>query len=323
VGNSSRERLIGPLALLGAISLWGFVPTATRYLLESFSPAQILLLRFGFGSAAIVAVLFVLRPAMPTRATLPAAIALGTFATMGFNVPVAFGIEHVEAGTAALLIGTQPVFITILAALRLDERLTRSMVAGTVLALAGSAVIALTADTGFQLTGSYVFSCLLILSGSFAWGVYSILAKPRLGPDLPASSVAMIGVLCAFPLVTPFGATGFLDGLGELSAVGWLAAIFVSIGANVSAPVLWNVGLQRGQASRAGLYLYLVPIIGVSASVILLGETLSGSHIIGGSLVIIGVILATFPMSRLRLSPRPKPVAKAVNDAQGSTKIGD
>jgi drug/metabolite transporter (DMT)-like permease len=294
VGSNEREHLIGPAALLVAISFWGFVTTATRYLLETFSPAEILALRFGFGAMFVGLFVATIRPRMPAKSHLLLAVGLGMFASLGYNVPLAFGLQHVEAGTAALLNGVQPVLIAVLAAIVLDEVLSRRMVLGTLLALVGSSLIAMTAESGFQLTGSYLLGCLLVILACVIWAVYSVVAKPRFGPLLPPMSVTMLGVLATAPLLAPIGAAGAASKLGDLPWQGWLAVALIAGGANVTAPALFNVGLERGQASNAALFMFMVPLIGVASSVALLGEQFAPTHIIGGALIITGVAIATF-----------------------------
>ncbi len=294
------ERWAGPLALCGAVAFWGFVPTATRYLAETFTPGQILLARFTVGAAVVVLVFALWRPPMPSRKNLPKAVALGLFGALSFNVPVAYGINIIEGGIAALLIGTQPVFITLFAGIFLKEHIPRRMIIGLFLALVGSSVIALAGGDGFSLEGRYLLGCGLVLLASFLWSCYSVVAKPHFGPDLPAPSVAMIGTLLGLPLVLPLGAEGFAEKMSNLPPVGWFAVILLGAGASVAAPALWNVGLSLGQASRSSLFLTLVPIFGVVTSVTLLDEPLRASMLVGGVLIVTGVLLATVPPALLR-----------------------
>lgn len=292
-----RDQWIGPLALLGAVLFWGFVPTATRYLTETFTPGNILLVRFSFGGALVILLFLIWRPPMPSRKQLPKAIALGLYAALSFNVPIAYGINIIEAGTAALLIGMQPIFIATLAGVFLKERIPPPMIAGLAIAMVGSVTIALAAGGGLNLDGRYLLGCGLVLSAAFLWSSYAVVAKPHLGPDSPAPSVAMIGTLLGLPLVLPLGVGGYTDRLAELSLVGWLAVLLLACGASVAAPVLWNVGLVRGQASRSGLFLNLVPVVGLIASVILLDESLGTVTIAGGTLILAGIGLASTPES--------------------------
>lgn len=271
------------------------MPTATRYLAESFTPGQILLARFSLGGLVVLLLFAIWRPPMPSRKNLPKAVALGLFAALSFNVPVAYGINIIEGGTAALLIGTQPIFIALLAGVFLKEHIPRRMILGLLMALTGSSIIALSGGGGLSLESRYLLGCGLVLTAAFLWSSYAVIAKPHLGQDLPAASVVMIGTLFGLPLVIPLGADGFVDKLSGLPPAGWLAVLMLSVGASVCAPILYNVGLSLGQASRSGLFLALIPVFGVVTSVSLLGEPLRGPMIVGGALILSGILLATAP----------------------------
>lgn len=281
--------------------MWGLTPTATRYLVDAdFSPEHILLWRFVGGGLLSIILIAVFRPRMPARRDWPLALGLGLFGVLAFNVPLAFGINIIEGGIAALLLGLQPGLTAVLAAILLGEALGPRAIAGLGIALIGTALVALAGATGFALSGRYIFGCLLVLTAAVAYATYTVMAKPYLGERIPAPAVAMIGTTAALPIVAPFGAEGFGESVGSLGFEGWLAAILLAAGASVFAPILFNVGLSLGRASSAGIFLYLVPVFGATSSVILLGETLSLPAIIGGGLVIVGVMIASMPDRILR-----------------------
>jgi drug/metabolite transporter (DMT)-like permease len=290
-----------PLALLGAVSLWGVTPTATRHLVETtFDPGHILVWRFAAGGLLSIAIIALLRPAMPSRRDLPLAVGLGLFGVLGFNVPLAYGVNLIEGGIAALLLGTQPGFTAVLAVLLLGESLSRRLVIGLGVALAGTVLVALSGATRVDLSTRYLVGCLLVLAASLAYALYTIAVKPYLGERIPAPAVAMIGTTAAFPFVLPLGASGIGEAVNGLDLSGWLAAILLAAGASVVAPVLFNLGLSLGRASHAGTYLYLVPVFGALSSAILLDEHLSALTITGGALVVLGVAIATLPRGLLR-----------------------
>ena len=296
-----RPAWAAPLALLGAVSMWGLTPPATRLLVEeSFTPEHILVWRFLAGGLLSLTIIATLRPALPARRDFKLAVALGLFGVLGFNVPLAFGVDLIESGIASLLLGTQPGFTALAAALYLREHIGGRMAAGLGVALGGTVMVALAGATGVELSGSYLLGCLLVLVASLAYSAYTVVAKPHLGARIPAPSVAMIGTTSALPFVLPFGAAGFGDAIASLDLEGWLAAILLAAGASVFAPILFNVGLSLGRASHAGIYLYLNPVFGAVASVIWLGEELPALAIVGGALVIAGVAIATLPRSLLR-----------------------
>lgn len=289
-----RSSWIGPLALLGAAVVWGFVPVSTRHVIGTLDAGHILLARFIVGALAAIVALGLLHAPAPPRHLILRAAGLGLLGQLGFNVPLAYGIRYVEAGTVALISGTSPVFMALLAVPLLHERLRGRAIAGLVLSMVGSVVVVVVSGGEVSLGRDQALGALLILASAVLWAVYSVIVKPWLGP-IPPTSVPMIGSIVGLPLMLPLGVSGFGTALGNLDAIGWLAVAQFTTLASVVAPILWAVGLQRGEASRAGMYLYLVPLFGVVAAALLLGEAIGLGTLLGGALILGGVIVATLP----------------------------
>jgi drug/metabolite transporter (DMT)-like permease len=281
------------------------VPTSTRHVVQTLSPGNILLARFLVGAIAAIILSWGFRAPLPPRQLIPRAILLGLLGQLGFNVPLAYGIQHVEAGTTALISGLSSVFIAALAVPLLGERLQARVVVGLVLALTGSVLVTVMSGGELSLSRDQAIGSLLILTSATLWAVYSVIVKPWLG-KIPPSSIPMLGSIAGLPLMIPIGLAGFASGLGDLTWTGWLGVAQFTITASVIAPILWAVGLQRGEASRAGLYLYLTPLFGVIISAILLDEPITLGTIAGGGLIVAGVVLATLPpLGRGKLAAQP------------------
>lgn len=297
--HSSSRRWVGAASLAGAALIWGFVPTSTRHVVQTLTPGNILLARFFVGAVAAGILLWGFRAPMPPRSLIPRAIFLGLLGQLGFNVPLAYGIQHVEAGTAALISGLSSVFIAALAVPILGERLHIRVVVGLILALSGSVLVSIFSGGELSLSRDQATGSLLILCSATLWAVYSVIVKPWLS-QIPPTSIPMLGSIAGLPIMVPIGLSGFFTGLGDLAWTGWLGVAQFTITASVIAPILWAVGLQRGEASRAGLYLYLTPLFGVVISAILLGEPVTIGTVAGGGLIITGVVMATMPPLRRR-----------------------
>lgn len=283
---------LGPVALLLAALIWGFVPTSTRHVVGTLEAGHILLARFLAGALAAAIAIWLLHVPVPVRRLWPKAIFFGLLGQLGFNVPLAYGIQHVEAGTAALVSGTSSIFIAVLAATLLHERVPLRVAAGLLLALVGTVVVAVMSGGEIGIERGQALGVLLVLLSSVLWAIYSVLVKPWIGP-IPPTSIPMFGSLAGLPLMLPLGASGFIAATGKLDAIGWLAVAQFALLASVAAPMLWAVGLGRGLASRAGLYLYLVPLFGVVVSTLLLDEPVGTGTVVGGALILGGVLLAT------------------------------
>lgn len=299
---SATRNWIGPLALMGAAVIWGLSPVASRYAQRTLTPGQVVLAQSLFASIALIPYLAIVRTPMPPRRHVWRAVALGLLATIGYGLPVTYGVQHIEAGTAALLSGTSPIFIAAFSVMFLREQVGIRLVVGLVLALTGSIVVAAVGDAGFGVAQAELLGSALVLLAALLWGVYSVAAKPWLG-RIPATSLPIIGRFASVPVAIPFGAAGFGAALGDLDWKGWLAVVAYAIGAGVVAQVLFAIGLQRGAASRAGMYLYLTPLFGVVGGILLLGESIYPEQAIGGIMILAGVAIATLFPARRSLVP--------------------
>ncbi len=298
-GRAVRRETVGALSLAAAALTWGLVPAATRHVITVLSPTQILVLRFLLGGVAGIFLMLLLRVKMPPREHRPRALFWGVVGVLGFNVPLAYGIQRVDASVAAILTATNPGFIVLLAAVTLKERVAPRVLIGMLVALLGSVAVALAGESGISLNRSQLIGCGLLLVSTLLWSVFTVRIKPWLGV-IPPASVPVLGVWGSLPFVAPFGFNGLGGALRVLDGSEWLAVLTFGILASVIAPMLYAIGLTRGQASQAGLYLYLTPIFGVLVGAVLLGESLRPLTIVGGLLVLLGVALATLPPSLLQ-----------------------
>lgn len=94
----------------------------------------------------------------------------------------------------------------------------------------------------------------------------------------------------------------WLDGAPELpsSALGWAALLALGFGCTAGSYALWNRGLERVPASRAGVYLNLEPVVGATLGVLLLREPVTAGLLAGGGLILAASILASIPVRSRR-----------------------
>ena len=102
--------------------------------------------------------------------------------------------------------------------------------------------------------------------------------------------VCAVGAMCHVPF---FAVELAQEGLPPLSTKAVVSLVFVAFFPSVVAILGWNLAIARLGPSRAGFYMYLVPVFSAAISVPFLGETLSAFHLIGVALIIGGVTVST------------------------------
>ncbi len=275
-----RQDLRGNAALAGAVTIWGVTLPLTKVALDDFTPVQVAFLRLAFA----LPILLPLAWQGSFRISLRLAIPLCLTGFVGYFVFTNLGLERTSASTAALVQASTPVLTAVLAALVLAERPGRKATAGIALAAAGAVVLAWgTLEVESRL------GLLFLLLSTLSWAAYTVLGRrfrARHSATAATAVPALLAVLGFAPVVAG-------DPWGGASAGIWVLVILTGIMGSGIAYILWNSGVARVPAARAGVYTNLAPVVALVVARVALGETISARAAAGGAIVILGAALAT------------------------------
>ena len=289
-----------PLHLLIALLVpitWGFGFVLAKAGLEHFPP--LLLMGMRFLIAALILVWFVPVPRRHWR--ILTLIAL-TSATLQYGLTFS-GLARMDATPAILLVQSEVVFGSIIAALMLREWPTRRQIVGMAVSIGGIATI-----VGAPSLQGQMFGVCLVLSGCLFWAFGQVLVR-RLGNALSGFQLtAWIGVIAApqmllasvliegNPLPALAGAT-----ISDWVAVGYLGVVMTVVGYSA-----WYFILARYPVPMAMPVLLLLPVSTILGAVSFLGERPAAHVMLGGIIVIGGVAAVIVEPGQLRrlLSPR-------------------
>lgn len=286
--------------LTGIVLLWGSAFPLVKIALAEVPPVTLGLLRFLIASP-ILAIHAYLRDATGFRGVFrnnaPALIGMGLTGVMGYHVFQNIGIQHTSATNSSLLIASNPIILAVLSILFLKEKVTLTQGASVVIGFLGVVTIILTEDHGLPLGTTGLVGDLLSLGGGASWAVYSIIGKrnsTRISPTGLTAASTLIGTACLIP-PTVLLETPHLPSTGS----GWLAIVALSLGPTYLAYVLWNHVLSEEEAARAGVSLFLTPVVTAILSVAFLSEPLTLVKLVGMGLVLSGVFIT----ERTRVPP--------------------
>jgi drug/metabolite transporter (DMT)-like permease len=278
-------------SLLLAALCWGLAPVATRYLLDYFSPLQLVLLRFLISAIFFLPLLWPLRAHHWTLKELALAVFCGLVGVIGYNLIVTYGLSRIPAGMAGLLIATEPIWILLIAALVLHEKIAWSVLAGLLLSLGGIVLLLSRSIAGATWNTGVLGGSLLVLLAALMWSIYTVAVRTlskKIGARVSTALTLVIGTL---PLLAFWDPTS-LALLPHLNLAAWGALLLLTLGSTVVATILWNYGVARTASSQAGLFLYLVPLISVAGGALFLHEQISFVTLASGLLIVSGVALA-------------------------------
>lgn len=284
---SGRLPLKHALLALGVVAVWGTNFVVIKVALHALPPLLLAVLRFTL--ALLPAVLFIPRPAVPWRklAAYGVLIGAGQFGLLYMSMN-----GHIAPGLASLVIQTQ-VFFTIGLAMAADGEKVRSFQwAALALATAGIAVIASHTGGDTSLLG---LGMVLLAAVSWACGNQVARSMGRvqmLGVVVWSSAFALPPLLLLSLLVE--GPARIAQGLAAADAGVWLAVVWQAAGNTLFGYAAWGWLMARHPAATIAPMALLVPVFGMGASALILGEGLPLWKLGAAALVLSGLALNLF-----------------------------
>ena len=280
-----RRRPSAELALLLTVLIWSGNFTAVKVGVTDIAPLAFSVVRFALGASVTVAVV-VWREGWPRfqRRDLPL---LGAAALIGITInQVAFvtALQATSAANVALLIGTIPIWTAVIAVLTRQERVASSLWIGLGAGLVGVTLIVV--GGGEAVGGISVVGELGALATALSWAVYSVLIRPlmrRYSALQLSAFVMVVGTLILVPFSVPSVISQDWSAVPPDAWVGLLYAALLSV---TVTNILYFTAIHRIGASRAALFTYLEPFLGVLIAVVLLRDTVTVLQLVGGAVVL-------------------------------------
>jgi drug/metabolite transporter (DMT)-like permease len=306
--------------LLFTAMVWGGQFVALKVALRELRVVDMLLLRTLLAASFYAALLGALawregrfpRIARPDWRMLALVALLGV---PGGGLGVMAAQRYISADVASLITVIGPVFTAVAAYLILGQRLSRPQVGGIALAIGGFLFILIFGGKGTRFEVSNMLGVLLMASSPFLWAFYTVLGKPlimRYGSACVSGYVMFLGALYLLPLCSP----QFARNLLALSWQGWASALFSGLIATGLSYLLWNRGLRALQPTQVAVYIYLVPVFGVLAAALLLGDRLTPWAGLGGLTILAGVIVTNLGARHAPLTTGPPVDAASTPDPE-------
>jgi len=268
------------------------------------------LFRFLFASLGMLPMAFIHRRRF--RLTTAEARLLLLCAFLG--VPLQFllqfhGLARTTVSHAALMVGAMPVLLAAAAALfapkgSKEERLDRFSWLALCGSTVGAVLIALGGSRGLAAHGEpSPIGDLMVVVSLFVALAWILLSKKLMRTHSPPvvtaytilSGTLMLAVWTLGPwMLSPFThAKATPPPFAALSLTAWMALAISGLLCTATTTLLWNWGIHRVPAARAGVFLNIEPALGSWLGVRLLGEHLGPYAWAGGGLILAAAITLT------------------------------
>ncbi|WP_420992619.1 DMT family transporter [Cupriavidus sp. 30B13] len=288
-GRDLREQLAGVLLIALSASAFGAMAIFARFAYDAGADVYgLLAVRFVLAAGALALAMRARGVGLPGWRKVLALAAMGGIGYVGQSFCFFTALNHAQASLVALLLYLYPLFVTLLAAVFLKERLSTAAVVALVLCSLGAG---LTVGGG---SGS-ALGIALGLASAAIYSVYIIVgARITAGVD-PLATTTVVCVAAALV----YGGAGIARAAAGVppqfpqTLPGWLALLAIALLSTVLAILTFFAGLQRLGAARASMLSTLEPVVTVALAALLLGEQVGLTQALGGALILAGVLWLT------------------------------
>lgn len=276
--------------LLATVLFWSFNFTALRYgITHGFAPLAYAPVRWALAGVALAALARLRGHSLRVGRRDLAIVAAASVAGIAVNqVAFVYSLRLSSASTVALVFGTLPIFISLVAQLSGIERLHLRHWVATGVSFAGVVLVALGAPGGLS---ANAWGILLALVTTSTFAVYSVAIAPVVRRNSPLAvnaisaliGAAMLGVVCSTVLAR--------ESWGAIGPLAWGALLYSSLVSIVLGNVFWFTAIDRVGPARSSLFANMQPFLGALFAVLVLSERLGGGQLVGGGVIAIGIAL--------------------------------
>ena len=292
-----RSKLM--VAALGI--MWGLNWPAARMALMDYSPWMFRTIALWTGAAALLAIAaarghspWVARPR--DRAHL---IIAGLLNLAGFNLFSSFGQLGTTTTRVAIIAYTMPIWVTVLAWLVLGERLAPNARIALLLGTLGLAAMVVP-----FLGGTIPLGMWFALGAALSWAAGTVYVK---WAAVPGDAFVNAGWQLAAGGIAAIVGLAFFGGTPRLLPEHWQAGAGLAynvIFGTALAYVVWFEVVARLPAATAALGVLMVPVVGVTSAMLLVGDRPSWFDFAGFALVLSAAGIVLLPNQARATSAR-------------------
>lgn len=282
---SLSEKNMGYIYLILTFIMWGSLYVAAKYAMAEVPPLMVLATRYGI---SVIVLYLVMRKRgfkkvkKEHKKILFAIGAVGYFGGIAFQL---MGTNLLDASLSSLINSLNPVVIPIIAATFLNEKLNMKISISIILSVIGVYII-----LGVGGNASALGIIVNILSLIF-WSVSCCMVR-GISAEYDPIQTTLYAMAIALIFAIPAGVVNVILVPTTLSIKGILSLLYIALICTALSHVCWNRSLKILNATTCSLFYPIQPLTSAVLAIVVLGETITASFIVGAVVICTGILMA-------------------------------
>ncbi len=292
-------KTIGTIAVVTATLIWASSFIALKIALDSMGPMSIIFGRMVAASAVFLLFWKQFRGLSFTASDIKYLLAMVLLEPCLYFIFEIKALQYTSASQAGVITSTMPLLAAIGAGIFLKEIITKKLLLGASLAIVGAIWLSLEASVEAYAPNPLLGNTLEFLAMLCAAG-YTIIIK-HLTKRFSALFLTAIQAFAGAIFYLPLALWEWQGALPAISMEGLLAILYLGVVVTLGGYGLFNFSLTKLPASRASVFINLIPAFVVILAFFILGETLNTAQLLAAGVIFLGVVITQVNFKRKAL----------------------
>jgi len=208
-------------------------------------------------------------------------------------------LQYTTAGQAGMVTAMMPLITAIGAGIFLKEIISKKLILGSLIAIVGVIWLSLSASStenaSNPILGNSLEFIAMICGAGYAISIRHL--SKKFSPLFLTAIQSFVGFFFFMPFALWEYNTVAMD--FNLNAILWV--MYLGVVVTIGGYGLFNFALSRMEASKAGMFVSLIPVFTIILAFLILGETLTYIEVTASVIILFGVLVTQIPMSKIKL----------------------
>jgi len=288
---------IGVFALIIAMFIWGSSFIALKSAMKDLEPFTVIFLRMLVASLCFVYFIKDFIKYDFTKRDIKFIVLLALFEPCLYFIFEAKALQLTSASQAGMITSLMPIITAMAAGYFLKEIISKQLILGSVIALCGAVFLSLQASTTVSAPNPILGNFFELLAMACGAG-YTIVARylsNKYSALFITAIQAFVGAIFFFPFFLYEYTT--VDMNFSSDALMW--TVYLGVVVTLGGYGLYNYALTKIEASKAAMFIYLIPVFTLVLAFLILGEKLTVIELLACVAILSGVAISEIPFKKL------------------------
>jgi len=293
----TKQSIIGIFALIFAMFIWASSFIALKTAIADLGPYSVIFLRMATASLCFIYFIKDFIKYDFSKKDIKYIVLLAFFEPCLYFIFEAKAIQLTTASQVGMITSLMPIITAMAAGYFLKEIISKQLIFGSLIALFGALWLSLQAVSSVNapnpLLGNF-YELLAMICGAGYTIVARYLSEKYSALFITAIQV-FIGTIFFFPLFLYEYNTGNLNFTNNAILCVFYLGVVVTLGGYG----LYNYSLTKIEASKAAIFIYLIPVFTIILAYLILEEKLNTIEFIACCTILIGVFISEAPLKKI------------------------